>query len=490
MKKFLFVLLIGGLILSAGCQPTPAAPVAEPVVEPTLAPTLEPIPVTVLEVEHGDEIVYFTMDQLKALPAVEGLAGIMSSTGKITPPALYKGVLVSTILEAVGGITPENSIEIIATDGYSITFSPSQILDGKYMTYDVANGDEMDTVGQLQTIIAYEKEGQPLNAESEGEIRLAMIGESNLQVVDGHWAIKYVNKIRLKEAIEDWVVDFVGAIDAPMDRATFESGAAPDCHPATWTDADGHEYLGIPLYYLVGRMDDEIKHGPRSYRDDLAKSNAYTVDLIAKDGYTVTLDAFTTMRNDDIIVAYLMDGQPLEGDDFPLKLVGPELTKKQMVGGITKVQMNFGAAEAEPEPEAAEGEAPAEPVAGETPAVMPPTEAVLKLTGLVDAEKSIDAKALVETFPVVNTKVEHPKNGEIEATGIPFSEILKAAALKAEASTVVFVAKDGYRSEVPLADIQACTDCMVGWTDEMLLTYMPGFQGNAWAKDLDTIEFK
>ncbi len=489
MKKWLYVLLIGGMLFSAACQATAVAP-AETKTEETLAPAAEALPVTVLEVKHGDQVIDFTMEQLKALPSVEGLGGIMSSTGKITPPAMYKGVLISTILDEVGGITSENSVEVIASDGYSITYSPSQILDGKYTTYDVANGDEVETVGELQSIIAYEREGKPLNPESEGELRMVIIGESNLQVVDGHWAIKFVNEIRLKEAVEDWVVDFVGAIDAPMDRATFESGAAPDCHPFTWKDEDGREYLGIPLYYLIGRVDDDLKHGPGSYRDDLAKSNAYTVDIISKDGYTVTLDAFTTMRNDDIIVAYLVDGKPLEGDDFPLKLVGPELTKKQMVGGITKFQINFDAAEAAPTPAPAAAAAPAEPVASQTPAVLPPTEAVLNLKGMVEEEKSIDAKSLVDLFPVINTKVEHPKKGEMEVTGVPFAEILKAVTLKPECKTMVFVAKDGYSTELPLADLQACNECLMGWTDEMLLTYMPGFESSFWAKDLDTIEFK
>ncbi|MGI6249947.1 MAG: hypothetical protein ACOYKD_01075 [Anaerolineaceae bacterium] len=491
MKKFLFVLLIGVVLLSAGCQPAATPPTTVETKAPDVqAPTEAALPVTVLELEHGDEVIYFTMEQLKALPAVEGLAGIMSSTGKITPPAMYKGVLVSTLLEQVGGLKPENSVEILASDGYSITYSPGQILDGQYTTYDVANGDETKTVGKLQTIIAYEREGKPLNNESEGELRLAIIGESNLQVVDGHWSIKFVNKIRLKEAIEDWVVDFVGGIDAPMDRATFESGAAPDCHPATWKDPDGREYLGIPLYYLLGRVDDEVKHGPKSYRDDLAKSNAYTVDIIAKDGYTVTLDAFTTMRNDDIIVAYLLDGKPLEGEDFPLKLVGPELTKKQMVGGIAKVQINFGAAEAAaPEPVPSEEAANDAPIS-EVPAVLPPADAVLTLTGLVGEEKPIDSKSLVELFPVVNTTVEHPKKGNLEVTGIPFAEILKAAGVKPEAKTVVFIAKDGYKTEIALDQLQACEKCLVGWTEEQLLTYMPGFESSAWAKDLATIEFK
>jgi len=485
MKKFCFVLMAMFLLLGTACQPAVQAP---PTVE-TQAPANEAeIPVTVLELVHGDQVVYLTMDQLKALPAVEGLSGMMSSTGKITAPTMYKGVLVEELLKAVGGVGPTNSVEVVASDGYSITYSPNQLANGEYMTYDVANGDEMERIGKLQTVIAYEREGKPLDVDAEGALRLVVIGESNLQVVDGHWLVKEVNKIVLKEAVEDWVVDFVGAIEAPMDRATFESGAAQDCHLYKWTDADGNEYAGIPLYYLLGRVDDEVKHGDDAYRDDLAKAG-YMVDVTANDGFTVTFDSFTTMRNDKMIVAYLMNGKPLEGDAFPLKLVGEELSKKEMIGGIAKVVIRFEKDEAA-EPPAEKPSEAAEAPASEAPAVEGPADATITLTGLVDAEKTIDMKSLITLFGVMNTKIEHPKKGEIDVTGITMSELLKAVTIKPEAATVMFESKDGYTSELPLADLQKCEKCMLGWTAEMLLAYMPGFETSFWAKDLVKIEFK
>ena len=238
-KNVVFVLLMGVMISLTGCS---TAVQETPVDVQTEAPEILE---TVLELVKGEEVVYFTMDQLKSLPAVEGLAGIMSSTGKITAPALHKGVLVSTLLAELGGMTDTHSVEVVAEDGYSITFSPKQILNGEYITYDVSSGDEMETIGLLQTIIAYEREGKPLDPEMEGSLRLVVIGESPLQVVDGHWSIKYANKIVLKDAVEDWVVNFKGAIEEPMDRATFESGAAEGCHQYSWTDDEGHVWEGI-----------------------------------------------------------------------------------------------------------------------------------------------------------------------------------------------------------------------------------------------------
>lgn len=484
LKYFVIVLFLGAFVGMAGCS----VPVEEATVEAPVETEVEQPEIleTVLELVKGDEVIYFTMDQLKALPAVEGLGGIMSSTGKITAPVMHKGVLVSTLLEEIGGITEENSVEIVAEDGYSITYSPNQILEGDYITYDVSSGDEIDKIGTLQTIIAYERDGQPLNSDSDGNLRLVMVGESPLQVVDGHWSIKYVNKIVVKDAVDDWVVDFIGAIDEPMDRATFESGATDDCHGRSWTDADGHEWKGIPLFYLVGRVDDEIKHGDDSFLDDLAKAGAYNVIITSADGYQVALDSLRVMRNDNIIVAYLMDGQPLEGEDFPLRMVGDDLSKKEMVGGIVSVVLEFVEAEATEEP--TEEPAVEQPI-GETPAVIGPAEASVTITGLVDAEVTLTMEELLN-MAVVNLSVEHPKSGMIDVTGVRMTDVLALVDISDDATTVFLIASDGYSSDVPLADLLACENCLVGWDEEMIRSTMPGFGSSAWVKDLTFIEFK
>ncbi len=489
-KGIVLVLSMGVIISLSGCvAPVVQAPVEAPTVIATAVP-LEEIPQTVLELIREDTSTYFTLDQLKAMPTVEGLGGIMSSTGKITAPVPYKGILLSDLLNTVGGMTEEHSVEIVAEDGYSITYSPSQIDNGEYITYDVSSGDEMEKIGSLQTILAFERDGEPLNPDMDGTLRLVIIGESPLQVVDGHWSIKYVNKVILKEAIEDWVVDFVGAIDEPMDRATFESGAADDCHKRVWVDGDGKEWEGIPLYYLLGRVDDEVKHGDDAYRDDLAKAG-YTIDIVSADGYTVTLDSYTVMRDDDIIVAYLVDGEPLSGEDFPLRLVGPDLTKKQMVGGIVKVQINFEGAEApvqEATAEATEEPAAEEPVS-EEPAIVGPEDASFVIKGLKDGEKTLSMQDLL-AMSVVNLNITHPKGDQIDVTGVLMKEILGAIEIPDGATTVSLIASDGYSSEVPIAEVMACETCLVGWDEKILRTYMPGFESSSWVKDLAIIEIK
>ena len=70
------------------------------------------------------------MDELKALPATEGYAGIKSSTGKITPPVMVKGVALKDLAELIGGMDETTGFNVVAEDGYSITYSFDQLQNG------------------------------------------------------------------------------------------------------------------------------------------------------------------------------------------------------------------------------------------------------------------------------------------------------------------------------------------------------------------------
>ncbi len=469
MKKFLTVLLLGVYLLLSACSTGTQAPK------------------TVLELVNGDQVVSLTMDQLKALPAVEGWSGVRSSDGVITAPTRYKGVPLRTLLNQNGGIGQGRSLEVFNEDGYAITLDPGDIFDGNYITYDVTTGDEIETHGTLLTIVAYEREGQALSFESEGPLRLVMISETPLQVVDEYMSVKGITQLKLKyfdiiRERDGWTVDLIGAVSEPMSLATFDSGAAPYCHMASWTDDKGHFWSGIPLYYLIGRVDDDKKHGENGFRDDLAQAG-YTIDVISANGYKVTLDSRTVMRNDNIIVANHMDGEDLSGEDFPLHLVGSYLSKKQMVGGISKIVINF------PTGIRAKTSTETQAPMGEIPAVRGPDKATVTLIGLIDDEKTLTVDDLI-AFGVVNTTLEHPMEGDMKVTGVPFNKVLASVSIKPMARTIAFIQKDGFTLYVSLADLQACDRCLLGWNEEMFNAYLPGFELTFWAEGLNTIIFE
>ena len=348
MNRSKLLILAGSLLLAlafgfAACSPQPTpAPVATATQVPTELPEPTEPAAPVLEIVGPATTLSLTMSDLLALPITDGYAGIKSSTGKITPPVPFKGVALKDLAAAIGGMDATSGFSVVAEDGYSITFSYDQIQNGTFIAYDPATGAELKNPVELTAILAYEVDGQPLDVKQDGQLRLAIISPELNQVTDGHWSVKWVNKIEVKNLGEEWALQAEGAITKSIDRASVESCGAPQCHAATWTDDKAQIWVGVPLWLFVGSVDDEIEHEGPAFNDALADAG-YNVDVIAGDGYTVTFDAARLKRNDNIIVAYLVNENPLPDDYYPLRLVGPDLLKNEMVGQIAQIKVGVAA---------------------------------------------------------------------------------------------------------------------------------------------------
>jgi hypothetical protein len=188
-------------------------------------------------------------------------------------------------------------VSITAEDGYSMTFSYDQVMNGSFIAYNPANGAEISTHDPLTAIIAYEHNGQPLNLAEEGTLRLAVVSATNKQVVDGHWSVKWVNKVEVKPGGQAWSLDLQGAISSPVARDSFQSCGSPSCHGTSWMDENGQNWVGVPMWLMVGEVDDANSHDDNAYNRELADSG-YTVDIVGADGHTVTLDSQAIKDND------------------------------------------------------------------------------------------------------------------------------------------------------------------------------------------------
>jgi hypothetical protein len=150
MKRLaMFLLTVLGLFALAACVavPPPAGPVATAAapVAPAAAKAPEatkaPVSEVVLKLEGPGGTKSLTLDDLKAVPATEGWAGIKSSTGRITIPERFKGVALDDLAKLVGGLGSDMGVNLAAKDGYAMTVSSDQIAKGDFIAYDPATGD-------------------------------------------------------------------------------------------------------------------------------------------------------------------------------------------------------------------------------------------------------------------------------------------------------------------------------------------------------------
>jgi len=270
------------------------------------------------------------------LESITSLGALVTSAGHINTVLNYTGVPIVTLCNLVGGITNETSVTIVASDGYSMVFTYDQIMGG-YTTYDPATGNEVPHDQALTTIIAYFRNGTALS-EDEGPLRVAIVGPEGL-ITDGHFWIKDVTRLEVHSAVAEYTLTLNGTLYEVMDRATLESGVA--CHGENWTDAaTGITWTGIPLWYLVGHIDDQNVHEDRAFNRTLADLG-YTVRIISADGYFVDLNSTFVKLNYDILLANRENGTALEMKYWPLRLVGADLTKTQMIRNVVEIQLIF-----------------------------------------------------------------------------------------------------------------------------------------------------
>jgi len=116
-------------------------------------------------------------------------------------------------------------------------------------------------------------------------------------------------------------------------------------------------------------------------------------------------------------------------------------------------------------------------------------DAALTVSGAVDQELSLSMDDLqgMETVDVEYTG----KDDETEAyTGVPVNDLLSEAGLGGDASAVVFAASDGYEAELPLSDLEGCSDCVVAFDGDELRMVLPGLSGKVQVKGVVEIQVK
>jgi hypothetical protein len=271
------------------------------------------------------------------LPSFTSKGGLMTSVGTIKAVNNYTGVKLTTLCDLVGGIGIETSVRVTASDGYSMIYSYEQLL-GDFVTYDPKTGNEIVHNQTLTPIVAYHINGENLD-DDEGPLRFLIVGPKGL-ITDGHYWIKFTEKIEILPAIRDWSLHLIGVKNENLSRVEYESGVI--CHGESWTDETGQVWEGIPLWLLAGRVDDDSpNHMEKGGFNRSLAYTGYTIQVITGDGYTAEFESELVAENDDIILANTIDGETLPEPYWPLRLVGSDVNKAEMLRNVIEIRLIF-----------------------------------------------------------------------------------------------------------------------------------------------------
>lgn len=287
------------------------------------APEKNPAEQFVLGVSLEDDFLSFPLQELSASPYyIQGLGGYTTSAGTYYEH-LYGGVRFADFLQSVTPLSKDDTITVIAMDGYEMSYAVSDLTDTTDGTW----------------ILAFHVDGEYLPMDP-GFVRTIKIqnpdsdqtGQS-VPNIDGHNSARMVEEIVVSSsAYKDFSLKLSGEREATLDRSTLQAGISCSAHNTTVSyfnkkSGEYELYTGIPLYSVLAYIDDPdfIPHAQTdktilSY-NKAAAVKGYAVRITAADGYSIVLDSRELDENKDVILAMYQDDTELAEADWPLKLV-------------------------------------------------------------------------------------------------------------------------------------------------------------------------
>lgn len=286
-------------------------------------------PPPVLFLKSGSEEISLSMEEILAMDSTTGQGGYKRSSGTIAGPYTYTGVKLLDLLDLLGTLPANYTLEVVSSDEYTTYFNKTQV-EGVLQAYNATTGDSVGTA-QFDLILAYERDGAPLY-EDEKPFRVATLNDSYIS--DGHFWAKMAVNLTVVDEVEPWSIELEGVEHWNMTHDTYYSLASCAHHKQVVTTG-GHEYWGVALYILVAAMDGaDTEH--YVFNTSLLATN-YNVTLYDGSDANVTFTCWQVTQNYSIIVAGWMDGELIMDANAPLILVTPDGV---LLGSLEKIEMN------------------------------------------------------------------------------------------------------------------------------------------------------
>ncbi len=275
--------------------------------------SLEPVSLTnndfELVFEVGDKAGSFLIGDLEKMDCYIEDNGSFTNSHNNTFAHKWGGVKIVDMINNYTELTPDMSVTIEAMDGYAMTYSGKQLLDN-------SDGD---------WILAFKEDGEYM-PEDPGYIRLVKVGPKKPNFT-GHVSARMVKKIIIKDVpFKDFDLEIITPAGTEvMDAQTLMSGVTNSRTVVEMWNKKKKElksYMGMPIYMLLEK-----------YKGTYSK-----VNIVATDGFKISLSASELEGNDDVIIAMFKgDGSDLSDKDFPL-VVAWDKNAAQIPAGIKKVR--------------------------------------------------------------------------------------------------------------------------------------------------------
>lgn len=286
------------------------------------APNPEATPEVTLTGVDGTSV-NVTLTEMTGMSTITRTGSYQNSFGNVRGVGVYTGVLISELVELVGGMLEDDSVRITASDGYSQTFDYSKVYPDTAV-WDI-QGDMVLAYGYNDTIVPdYERGYQLIFLPEDGYYSSA---DANATTDPDPYAAgpQCVGNVAEIKVLSRFVVDVAGTIESfklrEITAMTSISGEG-GYRRSTGTISGPYNFTGVSVFELISG----VATLPSNYTLTATAidgwSSQYTKSVVegTVNGYTPTGDPLEEIQS-TMLIAYEEDGGPIADEDGPLRIV-------------------------------------------------------------------------------------------------------------------------------------------------------------------------
>ncbi len=264
-----------------------------------------------------------TLTEMTEMSTITRTGSYQNSYGNVRGVGVYTGVLISDLLELVGGMLEDDSVRITASDGYSQTFEYGKVYPNA-TAWDI-QGDMVLAYGYNDTIVPdYERGYQLIFLPEDGYYSNA---DANATTdpdpyAAGPQCVSNIVEIKVLRAL---VVDVAGTVESfklreitEMTSITGEGGYMR----SSGTISGPYNFTGVSVFALISGVVTLPSNYTLTATASDGWSSEYTKFIVegTVNGYTPTGDPLDEIHS-TMMLAYEEDGNPIADEDGPLRIV-------------------------------------------------------------------------------------------------------------------------------------------------------------------------
>jgi hypothetical protein len=288
-------------------------------------PNLEVVPEVIIT-GADESSVNVTLTEMTEMSTFTRNGSYQNSYGNVRGVGTYTGVLISDLVELVGGMLEDELVQVIASDGYNQTFEYSKVYPNA--TIWGIQGDMVLAYEYNGTIVPEYEKGFQLMFLPEDEYYSSADANATTDpdpYAAGPQCVSNVVEIKVLREPTALVVDVAGEVEEYPLQDIIEMASISGeggYRKSTGSISGPYSFKGVSILSLISQVATLPSNYTLTVHAFDGRSSEYTKAVVegTVNGYTPEGNPLDEIQS-TMVLAYEMDGSPIGEEDGPLRIV-------------------------------------------------------------------------------------------------------------------------------------------------------------------------